>query len=451
MAQRTFSVFGDSISTFEGVTSPSNRIYYEGELRRKTGVLEPGDTWWARVIERFGGRLVSNAAFSGSMVDGAGFPAGRSHERVAEIVGPGGEEPDDVLVFIGINDYGWGGARAQAAGRSAAMPRCAEALAVPAGEPGPATEDSLPSFSRAYGAMLSLMREMCPSARIWCLTLLPGRELGAVRPGFAYRLRGVDLDDYNDAIRAAAAANGCRVADVRAAGFDYEAIDGTHPTRRGMEQLAALVVATMEAAENPRGAAGAGETGDAAGAQGATGAGIAAGVQGMTGAGHVRGSQRAGAGDARGAGVGDAQDTRGVAGAAGVQGMTGSGYVRDATDAGADDARGAQDADAGDAWGLRGMTGAGDAWGAAGVDDDRGKRTAMSPQGADVAYGAMGFDQFGVRDAGWNVSRETFAGLSADLFPEDMRSGRRCVRKSCFGCEFVRGTGSMWSCVCDLP
>ncbi len=28
MAQRSFSIFGDSISTFEGVTNPANRIYY---------------------------------------------------------------------------------------------------------------------------------------------------------------------------------------------------------------------------------------------------------------------------------------------------------------------------------------------------------------------------------------------------------------------------------------
>ena len=233
MAQRTFSVFGDSISTFEGVTSPANRIYYAGDLRRSTGVLEPEDTWWARVIAHFDGRLVSNAAFSGSMVDGAGFPAGHTPERIAEIAGPDGEEPDDVLVFIGINDYGWAGPWAQAAARSAAMPQCPEALAVPEGEPGPATEESLPSFARAYDAMLARMRKACPHARIWCLTLLPGRELGAGRASFAYRLRGIDLDDYNDVIRASAVANGCLVADVRAAGFDYEASDGTHRAMHG--------------------------------------------------------------------------------------------------------------------------------------------------------------------------------------------------------------------------
>ena len=152
--------------------------------------------------------------------------------------------------------------------------------------------------------MLARMRKACPRARIWCLTLLPGREPGTGHAAFAYRLRGIDLDDYNEVIRTVAAANGCLVADVRAAGFDYEASDGTHPTERGMEQLAALVVAAMES---------------------------------------------------------------------------------------------------------------------------------------------------GGTAAGQAVPSEVFAGLPADLFPDEMRSERRCERETCFGCEFARGTGAVWSCVCDLP
>ena len=257
MGQRTFSVFGDSISTFEGITNPANRIYYQGDLRTSTGVLAPGDTWWSKVIEHFGGRLLANASFSGSLAEGAGFPAGRSPERIAQIAGPActgeaGASPDDILVFIGINDFGWAGARAQAAARSEAMPRCPEALAVPEGEAGPADDGALGRFADAYSEMLARMRAAYPAARVWCLTLLPGRERGASHPQFAYRLRGIDLDDYNDVIRLAAAANGCKVADIRAAGYDYEAADGTHPTARGMEQLAALAVAAMDAADQAR-------------------------------------------------------------------------------------------------------------------------------------------------------------------------------------------------------
>ena len=53
------------------------------------------------------------------MVEGAGFPAACSSRRIDQVAGPAGEAPDEAIVFIGINDYGWGGAEAQAAAPSA--------------------------------------------------------------------------------------------------------------------------------------------------------------------------------------------------------------------------------------------------------------------------------------------------------------------------------------------
>lgn len=51
---------------------------------------------------------------------------------------------------------------------------------------------------------------------------------------------------YNEAIARAARATGCRWVDTARFGLDYEAIEGTHPTRHGMRQIAALVVAAVE-------------------------------------------------------------------------------------------------------------------------------------------------------------------------------------------------------------
>ncbi len=244
--KRTFSIFGDSISTFEGCVPEENHVYYQGEKLEETGVARVEDTWWSQVVERLGGTVLANGSFSGSMVEGAGFPAAWSPERIAQIAGPCGEAPDDVLVFIGINDYGWGGARAQAAGRSAAMPRCAEAVAVPEAVAGIAPLGALEKFEDAYRLMLGAMRAAYPDAKIHCMTLLPGRDRLLARPSFCYRLRGIDFDDYNAAIRRAASETGCQVADIRSFGFDYEASDGTHPTRLGMRQLADMVVAALE-------------------------------------------------------------------------------------------------------------------------------------------------------------------------------------------------------------
>lgn len=225
-----------------------NLVYYQGELLASTGVEEVDDTWWAQLIARLGGRLLSNASFSGSMVEGAGFPASSSPERIAQLAGPNGEAPDVVVVFMGTNDYGWGGALAQAAGRSQAAPRCLDFSLVPEAEAGQAPSDALSLFARAYELMLSRLRDAYPGAELWCLTLPPGRELGKGHPAFAYSLRGVELDAYNEAIANAARANGCRLADVRGFGFDYEASDGTHPTKRGMRQLAEMAFAAMTGA-----------------------------------------------------------------------------------------------------------------------------------------------------------------------------------------------------------
>ncbi len=239
------SVFGDSISTFDGVIPDENRWYYDGADTNGTGVARPADTWWMRSIEHDGGELLANASFSGSMVQGAGFPAGRSFERARQVLGPNGEAPDGVWVFIGINDYGWGSPEAQVVGGSEAAPACARAEDFSGVDPaGPAGTDAAARFEGAYREMLGNIRLVAPDADVRCLTLLPGRELGRDESAFCWSLRGVLLDDYNDAIRWAAREAGASVVDVCALGYDYDAVDGTHPDTEGMRQIAALVAAT---------------------------------------------------------------------------------------------------------------------------------------------------------------------------------------------------------------
>ena len=128
-----FSIMGDSISTLAGWVPEGWRVHYQGEVRID-GVELPEDTWWGRVIGHFGGHLVGNSSFSGTTVEAAegfGFPAGDSDERVRALAGTDGELPDVAIVLMGINDYGWGGARNQAMGRSAAASARPEDLAGP--------------------------------------------------------------------------------------------------------------------------------------------------------------------------------------------------------------------------------------------------------------------------------------------------------------------------------
>ena len=250
MPAKTFSIMGDSISTFEGCVPDGYTLFYNDERLERSGVLRPEDTWWSHTVRALGGTVLADSAWSGSMVEGAGFPAASSPERAAALLGRDGQEPDAVLVFIGINDYGWGGAEAQAAGRSHAMPRCIDPATVPEQIAGAAPADAVERFGAAYRTMLRNIRTAAPKAAVYCITLLPGRTHGVDHPEFCYRLRGRHLDEYNAAIRDAAAAEGCRVADVRAFGRDYDSLEGTHPTNLGMRQFASMVVRAMQLADS---------------------------------------------------------------------------------------------------------------------------------------------------------------------------------------------------------
>ena len=249
-----FSIMGDSISTLGGFIPPRWRCHYEGEVSIP-GVDCEGATWWGQVIRHFGGHLVANSSFSGSTVEGFGFPAGCSAARAEGLIGIEGEKPQVVLVFMGINDYGWGSARNQVMGNSASRSAIPQDLG--GQEPVLLTvdHDALQRFKSAYAAMLDNIHAIAPDAQIWCLTLAPaftgstkdtGAEAASESPLFIYRIRGIDLDEYNEAIRACAQEAGAHIADVRAFGVDYESVDNTHPSALGMKQIASMVCAQIE-------------------------------------------------------------------------------------------------------------------------------------------------------------------------------------------------------------
>lgn len=246
---RLFSVFGDSISSFEGILPEGWRVFYEGEQRKLTGVDAPADTWWGQVIEHFGGTLLANASWSGCVVEGTAFPVGASSKRICALEADG-KVPDDILVHIGINDYGWGSGDAQiAAATPSAPPELAAACPYHGRVAGMAPDGAVDNFAKSYEHMLAQMRQRWPHARIWASSLVPGRVASNPRSTFPRYFRGICVDEYNAAIRTAAEKTpGALFVDMAACGFDYEAIDGTHPTAVGMKQMAAMFIRGMQAA-----------------------------------------------------------------------------------------------------------------------------------------------------------------------------------------------------------
>lgn len=203
-----FSILGDSISTLAGYNPPECGVFYDWQNKRLANILVPGDTWWGRVIEELGGKLLVNHSWAGSTVcklpDYEVESYGCSDARTGAL-SLEGQKPDVVMVAMGLNDRGWG------------MPLSWEG-------------EKLTSFPVAYGTMLEKIKGNYPEAEIWCLTF--PRVSGATE-----RTSG-----YNQAICGCAEKAGCRCVDISATNVLCDTLDGLHPTCRGMQTIAELVL-----------------------------------------------------------------------------------------------------------------------------------------------------------------------------------------------------------------
>jgi lysophospholipase L1-like esterase len=238
------SVIGDSISTYEGAIPDGWNCFYTGQNLVDTGVDSVDKTWWMKTIKGMGGEFLANASWSGSMVEGAGYPAGESRERT-DALQKDGQHPDVVLIFMGINDFGWGGTWNQVLGRGSAVPLTIDLSKYPFVSPGHAADHADFYFQLAYARMIQNIQHDNPDAIIWCITMPVPRLKDATHTTFMYHMRDVEFDAYNNAIRIAAVENGCELADIRALQLDYESADGTHPSEKGMDQIAKMILAAM--------------------------------------------------------------------------------------------------------------------------------------------------------------------------------------------------------------
>lgn len=57
---------------------------------------------------------------------------------------------------------------------------------------------------------------------------------------FPKKYGGKNFDDYNAVIRRICRRRGCHLADLESLHVGYETLDGTHPTKRGHEEIAAV-------------------------------------------------------------------------------------------------------------------------------------------------------------------------------------------------------------------
>ena len=233
--KKQISVLGDSISTLDGFNPKGYHLFYTGENCEKSGVAGMADTWWGQVIDCFGSELLVNNSWSGSRVTqlpgcNALFPSGCSDERTNGLH-IHTTTPDVILVYLGTNDWGNG---------------------VETGRDEDERTDTAPrygEFRSSYSEMLKKLKKNYPNAEIWCCTLNITNMESNQQFSFPYEFSGVHIEEYNKVIRSVTEQENCKLIDLYSYHIPYDTIDGTHPTKKGMNTIAAMVIRSMTGQE----------------------------------------------------------------------------------------------------------------------------------------------------------------------------------------------------------
>lgn len=108
---RTFSILGDSYSTYEGYVQPdTNLVWYKAQYddQRTTDVRNVDQTWWRLLTKHTGLRLLVNNSYSGATIAYHGYNdedySARSFLARMDYL----DKPDILIIFGGTNDS-WAG------------------------------------------------------------------------------------------------------------------------------------------------------------------------------------------------------------------------------------------------------------------------------------------------------------------------------------------------------
>ena len=206
------SILGDSISTYVGYNPYGYSVYYKDDRLYDNDITSVDYTWWKQVIDSIGGELCINNSYSGSCVAGAFETSACPKERCSKLHAE--SNPDLILIYIGTNDRGF----EVGIGMDAPM-------------------DKL-KFYGAYRTMLRQIKNIYPTAKVVCATLLMGYLKD--RQNLAYDRFMREDTRYNDAIRLAVKEEKCLLADLALSGERYETLDYCHPTKVGHKTMARL-------------------------------------------------------------------------------------------------------------------------------------------------------------------------------------------------------------------
>ena len=105
---KTFSILGDSYSTFQGHVPEGNAIWYSAVPNGENDVTKVEQTWWYLFGESGEYRLLKNDSYSGSTICNTGYDRAdytdRSFITRMKHLVEGGETPDILFIFGATND-----------------------------------------------------------------------------------------------------------------------------------------------------------------------------------------------------------------------------------------------------------------------------------------------------------------------------------------------------------
>ncbi|MDD2355969.1 MAG: SGNH/GDSL hydrolase family protein [Lachnospiraceae bacterium] len=239
---KTFSICGDSISTFEGYTYTDLNYY-----PKDTDVDIPLKTWWGQMSGMTGMKLLSDSSVGGSTVCGnPNDPEGKcftSDLRLTRLMNLEGEKPDVIFVEGGVNDM---------AQNRVLVPDTFQQAVINLNDPeGP---DNIIVFSDAYDLLLTKISNLYPDAEIICLTCETIATFDNADRTSWYEPKngfGATVEDFNQVIRTVAAYHGVRVIDTHECGITQENVgllmqeDGLHPNATGCMMIGQYVAGHM--------------------------------------------------------------------------------------------------------------------------------------------------------------------------------------------------------------
>lgn len=226
------SLLGDSISAFSGTIPTGNLSYYNGT---NSGVPRASDMWWYKVCQILGMNPLVINGWSGSCVtsgvrDSAVYKPASDTSR-CQALNVDSENPDVVLIAMGLNDYSYNAPIGTWDGTSA-------------------LSNDTTTFRTAYATMISRIQTAYPNALIVCIT--PWFMQRGTDAGVTY-INGNGLTEtaFSDAIKDIANIMNCPVIDGTSIGFNRHnyyptfcedsAVIPTHPNANGQDVMGVTI------------------------------------------------------------------------------------------------------------------------------------------------------------------------------------------------------------------